>query len=117
VLPKNLVFDPSQPEQWKEVTLDTIRDRGGGSVLAILNFRLKNELRRTYNMQVVHRKAAGFWKDLKNLRWYLEDTAKQMRINPLKPEEWYLVNSADIVSRSAALLQHFVSSCTSNLLL
>jgi hypothetical protein len=28
-----------------------------------------------------------------------------------------LVNSADIVSRSAALLQHFVSSCTSNLLL
>eukprot|EP00026_Physarum_polycephalum_P001288 Phypoly_transcript_01289.p1 GENE.Phypoly_transcript_01289~~Phypoly_transcript_01289.p1 ORF type:complete len:982 (+),score=115.84 Phypoly_transcript_01289:110-3055(+) len=102
-------FDPLNPEKWYRVSYQSILDcKGGNSLLAIFpNKSASRALMSVYpEIGFVRSKFSfvprSYWEKSKNRRTYLEDFAKSKKFDPLVPENWYKISTAQLLVETNA---------------
>lgn len=104
-------FNIQCPADWKRVTVSTVKERGGASLLK--RYRtFADALRDVYPEQDFEEDCSfrqtapnGYWKDPANRKRWLEGFSKEMGIE--KTEDWMKVTSRDVLERGGGALLNF----------
>lgn len=95
-----------KPSDWQKITLDDVRDCGGGGLLQQYNSSIHAALRDAFGEEMAQEmrpvRPHGYWKDPSNRRAFLDAIAKEFSVR--RPEDWTRVKPQDIRDKGGASL-------------